>query len=345
MAKKFINCHEWDKIFGNILNRGSTLADEAEKLGLNQENLEIQGDKKFGSDPKWAKVKRESERHEKAQNRKRGRNPPPTAQTAPKLPPLPPTLVKTASTTPTEEPEALPPTLAKPTNSEAPTTPAPTTPTEKPEALPPTLVKKTTLEALEAKKASLNSESVVIEDQLAEARQIVRIRTETEQQAVEAAGKAQAAFEQANRLMREAEATWRNAQAESNKAKAEVAKLEAKQAKSEADIEAINAEIETVKEKLNQQIYLVDPWFDGTLPEYGTFYSSEEMEGVEVVEVPKDYTVELVTQSILLFSDTRDVIRAKAFTELIWMYGDRGIQYTLLTEEGSVMNEFLKMYF
>ena len=324
MAKKFINGFEWDKVFGNILNRGLTLADEAEKLGLPQESLEVQGDKKWGSDPKWAKVKRESERHEKAQNRKKGKNPAPIVSA-----PAP------APTTPTEKPEALPPTLAKPKNSE---------PTEAPTATT-TQLTQPTLEELEAKKASLRAELETMSDQLAKARQIVLIRTETEQQAAEAAGKARVAFEEANRLMREAEDTWRQAKAEADKAKAEVAELEAEQAKSEADLKVLASEIETVKEKMNKMIYMVDPWYTGDLPEFGTFISSEPMEGVEVVEVPKDYTVELVTQSILLFSDTRDVIRAKAFTELIWMYGDRGIQYTLLTEEGSVMNEFLKMYF
>lgn len=364
-----VKTSEWKKVFGNVLNRGSTLTDEEERLGLPPGTLKTQGDKKWRTDPKWARVLRESERNEKAQNRKKGRNPAPTVS-APAPTPTPtasaPAPTTPAPTTPTEKPEALPPTLVRKPSVEAESDkpePLPPTLAKKHEPLPPTLAKpknsepteaptatttqltQPTLEELEAKKASLRAELETMSDQLAKARQIVLIRTETEQQAAEAAGKARVAFEEANRLMREAEDTWRQAKAEADKAKAEVAELEAEQAKSEADLKVLASEIETVKEKMNKMIYMVDPWYTGDLPEFGTFISSEPMEGVEVVEVPKDYTVELVTQSILLFSDTRDVIRAKAFTELIWMYGDRGIQYTLLTEEGSVMNEFLKMYF
>lgn len=78
-----------------------------------------------------------------------------------------------------------------------------------------------------------------------------------------------------------------NAEADEAEANAAVQRAEEQQATVQAELQQVEEKIQKVKEKT---IYLVDPWFKGVLPEYGTFISTVEMEGVEKQEVSEGNT-------------------------------------------------------
>ena len=121
-----------------------------------------------------------------------------------------------------------------------------------------------------------------------------------------------------------------NAEADEAEANAAVQRAEEQQATVQAELQQVEEKIQKVKEKT---IYLVDPWFKGVLPEYGTFISTVEME----------YLPEVTLAGVLLFDYVPDYKKARLFAGLVAKFELEENPYHLLVSDERV-KELLKMY-
>lgn len=182
------------------------------------------------------------------------------------------------------------------------------------------------MEELLHRKDELQKQLVASASSLKEAEAILAIRQE--------------ALADANAVLKKAQQAVKKAEAEEVEAMQAVRKEQEQRAKVQEALEQVEEEIQELKEKT---IYLVDPWFNGTLPEYGTFLSTVEMEGVEIQEVPEDYLPGASLEGVLLFDFVPDYKKARVFCGLVAKFELEENSYQLLVSDERV-KELLKMY-
>jgi hypothetical protein len=199
-------------------------------------------------------------------------------------------------------------------------TPAPALPAPEPE---PTL---NPMELLLRKKEELRKEQADCDARCESAKSILQIRTDALSSAKSVLQKAQAAVKKAEADKAEAETAVRQA---------EVAAKQVQAAVRQTDSE--------IKELTARTIYLVDPWYSGELPEYGTFLSTTEMEGVQKEVVPSEYLPKDTLEGVLLFDWVPDYRTARVFCGLVQKLELEEKPYTLLVTDERV-KELLKMY-
>ena len=284
---KYLGTKQWGTIFASVLNRGKTLRDEAQRLGMKPEELLQMGDKKFTHSTEWENCKRLSEKREKKQVLQK-RN---SAIKAPAPAP-------TNASTPTPTPEPAP---------------APAAPADP-------------MEELLRRKEELQREVAEFASSLEKAREILQIRQES--------------LSDAQSVLEKAQAAVQKAEAEEADAKAVVQETQEQRGKIQQELQVVEQEIQRLKEKT---VYLIDPWFTGELPEDGTFFSTVEMEGVTLREVPEEYLPEASLEGVLLFDFVPDYKKARVFCGLVTQFELEETPYSLLVSDERV-KELLKMY-
>lgn len=152
----------------------------------------------------------------------------------------------------------------------------------------------------------------------------------------------QEAFASAKAVLEKAQVAVQKAQAELDKSKNALCQAEGEKEEAQRRLKHLEKEITELKEKA---IYLVDPWYTGNLPQFGTFISTVEVEGVkvQVQEVPEIYLPEASLEGVLLFDFVPDYKKARVFCGLVAKYEIEGIHYNLLVEDERIKN-LLKMY-
>lgn len=150
----------------------------------------------------------------------------------------------------------------------------------------------------------------------------------------------QGALTDAQAVLQKAQMAVRQAEKEVQDAQAKVQRAEKQQAETQEKLQGVEKVIQELKEKT---IYLVDPWFNGTLPEYGTFISTVEMEGVKTQEVSEDYLPEASLEGVLLFDFVPDYKKARIFVGLVAKFELEETPYKLLVSDERV-KELLKRH-
>ena len=226
---------------------------------------------------------------------------------------------RNASHVPAEELDKLR-VLPKPTRQKASvSTPAPA-------PVPAPATPADTMEGLLRKKEGLQKELVTCATSLEKAEAILAIRQEALSDAQDVLEKAQIAVQQA--------------EAEEAEAKAAVQQAQVHQAEAQQELQGIEQAIKELREKT---IYLVDPWYSGELPTFGTFISTVEMEGVKTQEVSEDYLPEASLEGVLLFDFVPDYKKARVFCGLVAQFELEENPYHLIVSDERV-KKLLKMY-
>lgn len=279
----YLGTKQWGTVFASVVNRGKTLRDEAQRLGIEYEELLQMGDKKFSHSTEWENCKRLSEKREKKQVPKK-RKPVTTKESAP-------TSAQTDTSTP----------APAPAHSDS-------------------------MEELLRKKEGIQKEFVTCATSLEEAEAILAIRQE--------------ALSDAQSVLEKAQAAVQKAEAEEADAKAVVQETQEQRGKIQQELQVVEQEIQRLKEKT---VYLIDPWYTGELPQYGTFFSTVEMEGVTLQKVPEEYLPEKTLEGVLLFDFIPDYKKARVFCGLVAKYELDETPYHILVSDER-LKELLKMY-
>ena len=124
-----------------------------------------------------------------------------------------------------------------------------------------------TMEELLRKKEELQKQVMDYVSSLEDAEEILQIRQEALVNAQSVLEKAQLAVQQATTQFHYAREQLHQAQEHQKQVQKKLQRIE-----------------EEIFELKEQTVYLIEPWYSGTLPEYGTFISTVEMEGVQILE-------------------------------------------------------------
>lgn len=189
------------------------------------------------------------------------------------------------------------------------------------------------MEELLRKKEELQKELVNCTSSLKEAEAILQIRQGSLKDAEAVLKKAQEALSAAVTAVAESETSVKIATTT-------VQQAQAQQAQAQQELQGVEQAIKELKEK---SVYLIDPWYTGELPQYGTFLSTVEMERVTVEEVPEEYIPERTLDGVLLFDFVPDYYKARDFCGLVAKFELEEMPYTILVSDGRV-KELLKMY-
>ena len=197
-------------------------------------------------------------------------------------------------------------------------TPAPEVP-----ALEPTAASADPMEKLFQKKGEIQKELVTCATSLEVAEAILAIRQKT---------------------LSDAQSVLQKVQAAVQKAQTEVQKAQTEVQKAQTEVQKAQQELQLVEQKIKEKtIYLVDPWFTGELPKYGTFLSTVEMEGVKTQAVSEEYLPEETVDDVFLFNFVPDYKKARVFCGLVAKFELEETSYSLLVSDERV-KELLKRY-
>ena len=150
---------------------------------------------------------------------------------------------------------------------------------------------------------------------------------------IEAAQKAKSALQRAQAIAENAEADVVCAQLAVKEAKKRLVDVQ------EA-LKEVSANIEELKANT---IWLIDPWYSGEMPGYGTCFSVVERELVTVQQVETDYLPEATLEGVLLFDYVPDYKKAREFCGLVTKYELENKKYkTCISDER--VKALIKMY-
>ena len=151
------------------------------------------------------------------------------------------------------------------------------------------------------------------------AEEILRINTDLLE-------KSREVFEKAKESLEKQEVTVKTAKEDLDKALAD-------QGKAKDALNKINKEIEELNAKT---IYLIDPWYSDSLPDYGVFVSTIAIEGYKVEHADKEYFPELIDEDVFSFKATEDYRLAREFVGLVRKYREENKQHQLLIADERV---------
>ena len=175
------------------------------------------------------------------------------------------------------------------------------------------------MKELFSKREELQKKLVDCEFSLRKAKSMHSIRQEAKADTRAVLEKAQIAFKNAEIDVINAETTIKLAHAQQTEVQQELQKVE-----------------EKIKELKEKTIYLVAPWFSGTFPEYGSFFSTVEMEGVNVVEPTEDIEPNFKDMVSAGFDLVSEYMKALAFISLVQEYFLEEKTYNVLNTDPRV---------
>ena len=182
------------------------------------------------------------------------------------------------------------------------------------------------MDALLIQKEKLEEEIESLSYSLEKANEILSVRLETEK-------KAKSALQRALALAK-------NAEADVVCAHLAVTQIEQRVADAQDALKEVFGNIEELKVNT---IWLIDPWYSGEMPGYGTCFSVVEREGVTIQKVDEDYLPEARVEDILMFDLVPDYRKAREFCGLVAMFELEGKSYKLCVGNDRV-KALLKMY-
>ena len=175
------------------------------------------------------------------------------------------------------------------------------------------------MEELLRKREGLKKELVTCATSLEEAEAILAIRQE--------------ALADAKAVLEKAQLAVKKAEADKAEAKAEVQQAQAQQHETQAELQGIEQAIQELKEKT---VYLVDPWFNGEFPAFGTFLSTVEMEGVQVLKPVETIEPDFKDMVSSGFDLVSEYTRALSFVSLVQEYILKGEAHSVLNTDPRV---------
>lgn len=299
MAKRVTN-QQWCDLMNRVHSGRSCLTVEAEKIGITLEELIALGDETHtGGDAEREKEWRKTKRESSKRDKQMSRPRKRSKKSVATHGPSIESSVEPASELSTEEASEQPVIVEVATEQPMP--------------------EEVTLEQLLERKSNSEKNLKIKMQAVETAKSILAIRERTLE-------KARVVLEKAQKAFSEAETDMSGAQNSFNQAENEL--LNAQQS-----LQQVDSEIEDLK---NNTVYLVDPWYAGTLPEFGTFFSTVEMEGITVLDVPDVYLPKATVDGILLFDYVPDYKKARVFVGLVIMHELEGRPYTLLVTDERV---------
>jgi hypothetical protein len=298
------------EVVGRVLHDGSYLEVEAFNLKVPVEELKLQLRRMYPGGCKNSQYKavlttssRNVEHVPKEELKKLQIVPKPSRKRVPAQTPVP-------TQTPTPAPAPMPISAQTPA-----LTPAPEA-ADEPDPM----------ELLLRKKEELQQELADCDARYESANSVLQIRTDALTSANSVLQKAQAAVEKAKADKAEAETAVKQAWTALKQAQTEVQQVE-------SEIQDLNT----------RTVYLVDPFYSGELPKYGTFLSTVEMEGVRREIVPAEYMPKASLEGVLLFDYVPDYKKARVFCGLVQQFELEEKQYSLLVTDENVQS-LLHMY-
>lgn len=190
------------------------------------------------------------------------------------------------------------------------------TPTPTPEPAPAPAPASNPMEELLRKKGEIQKKVEDCDSSLKEAEAILEIRQGTLAEAQSVLEKAQMAVQQAK--AEEAEAKTAVQQAQTELAEAQTA-------------------LKRVEEEIQKNfVYLIAPWYLGTLPECGTFISSEQMEGCNVLKAKENIEPDFKEMISSGFDLGSEYVRALAFVALVQDFVLDGKKHNVLNTDQRV---------
>ena len=273
----------------NVLGNNSNLSDEAEKMGVSEEELISLGDKIYHdkSDSKWEKVKRLSKRRTKKSEK--SLTPKGSVDSKINVPNL-----KNNESDVFDSEIDLESNNSDVNDSEVQVPDVNYSKIHDP--------KKSEIEKFIEEEKELKRELITKLAELENMKQISVIRDQDVADSKEFLEKAKSAFEQAQQAF--------------NRAKQNVLEKEQEVKRTEEMLAKVQDEIK------NKSVYLLDPWYKGDIPEYGIFISSAEVDGIAttVEQVEPTYMPDDSVEGIFLFDYVPDYKKACAFIGLITKY-------------------------
>ncbi len=118
-----------------------------------------------------------------------------------------------------------------------------------------------------------------------------------------------------------------------------IALIEAQESMRQEDLqhETIRQELKAVEEEIQRnQVYLVAPWYSGVFPQYGTFFSTVEMEGVQVLESTEVIKPKFDDMLSAGFDLGSEYMNALAFVALVQEYILKGQSHSVLNTDPRV---------
>lgn len=187
------------------------------------------------------------------------------------------------------------------------------------------------MEALEKKKVTIAGEITSEKVKLGEA---TKILDDCEKDVAEK----QSAYDSAREALKEAKSVRGKAEKTVTKHSQSIANLEVRLGEVEAQITELK----------NNVIYLVAPGYKGEKPEFGTYYSTSEVEGYDklsIVEVSEEYVIEPKFKDMFLsgYDSLQDYMKALRFIMLCVEYTFKEISYTVLADDER-LKKLLKTY-
>ena len=159
--------------------------------------------------------------------------------------------------------------------------------------------------------------------------------------------KAKKILELREETAKKAESALQSAQALAKNAKEDVKRARHSVQNAECSVNECNVAIQRVMEEIEQlklnTVYLVDPWYTGEMPTYGTLLSTVELNGVTVQQAEEEYFPEATLQGVLMFDQVSDYKKSLEFCALVIQHIIEGKCYRLCVSDERIKS-MLKMY-
>lgn len=169
------------------------------------------------------------------------------------------------------------------------------------------------MEELLLKKEELQRSLKECKTKVESVREILQIRLDT--------------LNEAKSVLEKAQLAVKNAETDANEAHTALSQAEAQQETVHQDLQKVEVEIQKLS------VYLVAPTFSGTFPEFGTFFSTIAMEGVNVVEPTESIEPEFKDMVSSGFDLGSEYMRALAFVALVQEYIMEGKEHKVLNDD------------
>lgn len=180
---------------------------------------------------------------------------------------------------------------------------------------------KSKLENFEDQRASIVGEISNKQKDLDKATEILSIREKT-------LSETKAVFDEAKKALEEATAKHDEAKKHVEEHEQFIKELNGK-------LEDIETQISKIK---NSVIYLVAPGYIGDKPEYGTFYSTSEVEGFDtlsIIEAKADYAIEPELKDMVVagYDSYKEYMNGLRFVMLCVEYSFKEVEYSVLVND------------
>ena len=170
--------------------------------------------------------------------------------------------------------------------------------------------------------------------------ELLRKRDELKEKASDCASsleQAKAILDIRQRALADAQAVLAKAQAAVKNAKFDVAEAKKTQQRVKAQQVKALQDLQQIEEKIQKsQVYLVAPWYSGDFPELGTFFSTEEREGFQILKPAEPIEPDFKDMVSADFNQVSEYVSALCFVSLVQEYILKGKAHHVLNTDPRV---------